>query len=151
MSCAEMAALWTRVGRRKHKLSRIRQMALLYPTTLYHELCKNGWTDWLAVWVVVLSEPKEARVQTYSPGDASVPTWECTLASPSEYDWIVHLWQQCVHMLNYFDHLLSLLLLLLRYSVELWVAFSALTLLVGRQEGHPACKEYGGMVDLGTG
>jgi len=23
------------------------------------------------------------------------------------------------------------------------VAFSALTLLVGRQEGHPACKKYG--------
>jgi len=24
------------------------------------------------------------------------------------------------------------------------VAFGALTLLVGRQEGHPACKKYGG-------
>jgi len=30
-------------------------------------------------------------------------------------------------------------------------AFSALTLLVGRQEGHPACKKYGGMVEVGTG
>jgi len=30
------------------------------------------------------------------------------------------------------------------------VAFSALTLLVGRQEGHPAYKN-GGMVDVGTG
>jgi len=30
-------------------------------------------------------------------------------------------------------------------------ALSALTLLVGRQEGHPACKKYGGMVDAGTG
>ena len=28
------------------------------------------------------------------------------------------------------------------------VAFSAL---VGRQEGHPACKKYGGMVEVGTG
>jgi len=28
-------------------------------------------------------------------------------------------------------------------------AFSALTLLVGRQEGHPACKT--GMVEVGTG
>ena len=27
------------------------------------------------------------------------------------------------------------------------VAFSALTLLVGRQEGHPACKKYGGIVE----
>jgi len=26
-----------------------------------------------------------------------------------------------------------------------------LTLLVGRQEGHPACKKYGGMVKVGTG
>jgi len=25
------------------------------------------------------------------------------------------------------------------------VAFGALTLSVGRQEGHPACKKYGGM------
>jgi len=30
------------------------------------------------------------------------------------------------------------------------VAFSALTLLVGRQEGHPACKNAG-MVEVGTG
>jgi len=30
------------------------------------------------------------------------------------------------------------------------VAFSALTLLVGRQEGHPACKKSG-MTDVGTG
>jgi len=28
-------------------------------------------------------------------------------------------------------------------------AFSALTLLVGRQEGHPACKKRG-MVEVGT-
>jgi len=31
------------------------------------------------------------------------------------------------------------------------VAFSALMLLVGRQEGHPSCKKYGGMVEVGTG
>jgi len=30
-------------------------------------------------------------------------------------------------------------------------AFSALTLLVGRQEGHPACKKYGRMVEVSTG
>jgi len=32
-------------------------------------------------------------------------------------------------------------------------AFSALTLLVGRQEGHPACKKYGDgeMVEVGAG
>jgi len=33
----------------------------------------------------------------------------------------------------------------------LLLAFSALTLLVGRQEGHPACKKYGGVVEVGTG
>jgi len=31
------------------------------------------------------------------------------------------------------------------------VAFGALTLLVGRQEGHPARKKYGGMVVVSTG
>ena len=30
-------------------------------------------------------------------------------------------------------------------------AFSALTLLVGRQQEHPACKKYGRMVEAGTG
>jgi len=34
------------------------------------------------------------------------------------------------------------------YTVLL--AFSALTLLVGRQEGHLACKKWG-MVEVGTG
>jgi len=31
------------------------------------------------------------------------------------------------------------------------VALSALTLLVGQQEGHPTCKKYGGMVEVGAG
>jgi len=31
------------------------------------------------------------------------------------------------------------------------LAFSALTLLVGRQEGHPARKKVWGMVEVGTG
>jgi len=30
-------------------------------------------------------------------------------------------------------------------------SFSALTLLVGRQEGHPACKKQWGMVEVSTG
>jgi len=30
------------------------------------------------------------------------------------------------------------------------IAFSALTLLVGRQEGYPVCKKYGGMAAVGT-
>ena len=30
--------------------------------------------------------PKEAQVQSYSPGGANVPTWEGTLAPPGEYD-----------------------------------------------------------------
>jgi len=29
------------------------------------------------------------------------------------------------------------------------IAFSALTLLAGRQEGHPACKKYGKTVEVG--
>ena len=39
----------------------------------------------------------------------------------------------------------------LKIVVVVVVAFSALTLLVGWQEGHPACKKYGGMVAVGTG
>jgi len=39
------------------------------------------------------------------------------------------------HMFTFFNYLLSLS-----------SAFSALTLLVGRQEGHPACKKLSGEV-----
>ena len=35
--------------------------------------------------------------------------------------------------------------------VSLSPAFSALTLLVGRQEGHPVCKNIWGMMEVGTG
>ena len=37
-----------------------------------------------------------------------------------------------------------LLLLLLFSNLQCFSAFSALTLLVGRQEGHPACKKTSG-------
>jgi len=36
-------------------------------------------------------------------------------------------------------------------DTDFYGAFSAWTLLVGWQEGHPACKKYGGMVEVGTG
>ena len=42
------------------------------------------------------------------------------------------------HFSAFFSFLFNLLLLPLCVSI---VAFSALTLLVGRQEGHPACKK----------
>ena len=35
---------------------------------------------------------------------------------------------------------------ILRFVIRLSYAFSALTLLVGRQEGHPACKKLSGGV-----
>jgi len=35
-------------------------------------------------------------------------------------------------------------------SLVALVAFSALTLLVGRQEGHPACKKWG-IMEVDTG
>jgi len=38
-----------------------------------------------------------------------------------------------------------------RDSELLNILCSALTLLLGRQEGHPACKKYGGMVEVDTG
>jgi len=37
------------------------------------------------------------------------------------------------------------------YANHLHLAFSALTLLVEQQEGHLACKNMGGMVEVGTG
>jgi len=47
-----------------------------------------------------------------------------------------------------FDSFLCMCILCLLCCI---IALSALTLLVGRQEGHPAGKKYGGMVEVGTG
>jgi len=78
------------------------------PTTLCHELCKNGWTDWFAVWVVASGWLKEAQVQSYSPGYANVPSLEGTLLQPGKYDWTVRVRRRCGLMSNYFDHFLFL-------------------------------------------
>ena len=67
------------------------------------KLCKNGWTDRFALWVVDSGGPKEAQVQLYSTGGAIVPTWEGTLSPAGEYDWTVHLRRQCGLMSDYFD------------------------------------------------
>ena len=79
------------------------------PTTLCRELCKNGWTDQFTVWVVSSCAPKEAQVQSYSPGFANLPASEGTFAPPGEYDWTVRLRWRCGLMWNYFDHLFTLL------------------------------------------
>jgi len=42
-------------------------------------------------------------------------------------------------------------LLISALCISFACAFSALMLLVERQEGHLACKRYGGMVEVGTG
>ena len=81
--------------------------------TFCRELCKNGWTNRFAIWIVDLGGPKEAEVQLFLPGGANVPTWEGTLASRGEHDWTIRLWRQCSVMSNYFDRLLLLLSLLL--------------------------------------
>jgi len=70
-------------------------------------LCRNGWTDRFAVWVVDSGGPKEAQVQSYSPRGAN--TWEGTLAPPGEYYWTVRLRGRCGILSNYFDHLFVLL------------------------------------------
>jgi len=42
--------------------------------------------DRFAVWVVDSGGPKEAQVQSYSPGGANVPSHVDTLAPSGEYD-----------------------------------------------------------------
>jgi len=72
---------------------------LVCPTTLCHELCKNGWTDRFVVWIVDSDGPKVGQVQSYSPDGANVP---------GEYDWNVRMRRRCYLTSNYFDHLLLL-------------------------------------------
>jgi len=53
------------------------------------------------------------------------------------------------HLCDTFTHTYSHFTAIIQVTPAL-VAFSALTLLVGWQEGHPACKKWG-MVEVGTG
>ena len=58
-------------------------------------------------------------------------------------------WSPCVCLVTTVSYSKQLNGLRCRFSYGLWwaqVAFSALTLLVGRQEGHPACKKLSGGV-----
>jgi len=60
------------------------------------ELCKNGWTNRFAVWVVDSSRLKEPQVQSYSPGCANVPSWEGTSTQPGKYNWTIRLLRRCM-------------------------------------------------------
>jgi len=53
------------------------------------------------------------------------------------YDWTIRLLRRCSLMSYYIDHLLCYLMMCVLYCI---VVFSALTLLVGHQEEHSACK-----------
>jgi len=80
--------LYSQGGAIVHMYNRIRHMTPMYPTTLCHELCKSDWTDWFAVWFVDLGGPKEAQVQSYSPGGANVPTgasWDAEWGGSREH------------------------------------------------------------------
>jgi len=88
MSCAETAelidlpfGLWTRVSRRKHEFSRIRQMAPMCTISIVFarwrqrirrlsvvSCTKNCWSDQFTVWVVDSGGLKESQIQSYSPG-----------------------------------------------------------------------------------
>ena len=54
--------------------------------TFGRELSKQPETIDLPFGLWTLSGPKEARVQSYSPGGANVPSWKGTLVPPGEYD-----------------------------------------------------------------
>ena len=51
----------------------------------------------------------------------------------------------CVGFMNHSEHC-CLVCLRVKRALSVLCAFSALTLLVGRQEGHPACKKQSGGV-----
>ena len=94
MSCTETAepidlpfGFWTQVGRRKREFNRIRQMVPMCTIPSYSpggldvfhgtlpRAVQKRLNRSFAIWVVDLGGPKEAQVQSYSPGGANVPSW----------------------------------------------------------------------------
>jgi len=73
-------------SRSPHGKGRFQEKGLAHAclTTFCRELCKNGWTDGHAVWVMDSDGLKEACV-----------TWGCTLAPPGEYHWILQVRRRC--------------------------------------------------------
>jgi len=75
--------LWAWTGPRSHQLDGgpgpLWEGAIFWERVAYcnletfcRELCRNGWTDRFAVWFVDSGGPKEAAVESYSPGGASI-------------------------------------------------------------------------------
>jgi len=94
VSCTETAepidlpfGFWTQVGRRKREFNRIRQMVPMCTIPSYSpggldvfhgtlpRAVQKRLNRSFAIWVVDLGGPKEAQVQSYSPGGANVPIW----------------------------------------------------------------------------
>ena len=71
---------WIRCGTRSF-MGRGNFLGKGHPLTFCRELCKNGWTDRFAVWVVDSGGHQEAQLQSYSP--------------PGEYHWTIHLLRYC--------------------------------------------------------
>ena len=96
------------------------------------EPCKNGWTaDRYTVWFADSCEPKKPDIahwrQLANTTEKSMRGEDAALC-------------QITMTTCYYKYILMLLVLVKNKT------FSALTLLVGRQEGHPACKKLSGGV-----
>jgi len=79
------------------------------PIVKYRDSLPWAVQKWLnrsiCLWVVDSDGPKEAQVQSYSPGCANLPIREGTLMPQGKHDWTIHLRRRCGLMSNYFDHL----------------------------------------------
>jgi len=70
-----------RTDRHTQTHTQTRVTTIHFASSTTHAKCNK-----FAVWVVDSGGPKEAQVQSCSPGGANMPTWEGTLAPPGEYD-----------------------------------------------------------------
>jgi len=125
--------LWTRVGRRKHEFNHVCQVAPVCTISIVFA----SWHEYTQ-WQSAMSWAKMAEPINLLFG---LWTWvgqkkhkfkrvqKGTLAPPGKYDWTIHLQRRCRLMSYYVDH-----------SLIVVIACTALTLLIGHQQWHPACK-----------
>ena len=115
-----------------------------FQVTYSKTACHSGWNRWVVRTLICDCVSLHAHVTEISTWSAMICEWKLS-------DSWLHSSRLLIHSVHWRTYVLPLLLVCFFFYIfiafsALTLAFSALMLLVGRQEGHPACKKLSGGV-----